>query len=250
MSATRPLAAFAAASLAMLLLASAFPPARAGDPNAGVEAVPRFLEYDGNEGILSYEITVRNLGSLPVNHITLATEPESLEGSFALDDLGPEASALRRFTFRIDEGTNLFQPRFLLSYTDSEGERIRPDTGRSPLAASIDFAACDVAEGRVTLHFTLTNPHAEPMLFLELYTENPHLTDGTRFLGDLGPGATLEVDIPFRLPAGERLFNPTCYLRYHAFLTEGTRIHRLFYTLLETDLRQVEQALAKRARDH
>jgi len=248
MSAKRPHAALVAFSLAAFLLAGVSPPARAGDPDAGVEAVPRFLEYDGVEGILSYEITVRNLGSLPVSHVTLAADPESVEGPFALSDLGPEASALRRFTFRIDADTDIFQPRFRLTYTDAEGERIRSDAARSPLAASIDFAECDVAAGRVSLHFTLTNPNAEPLLFLELYTENPRQPEGARFLGDLGPGATLEFDIPFRLPAGERFFNPTCYLRYHAFLAEGTRIHRLFYTLLETDLREVEAALADRAR--
>lgn len=243
MRAIRPLAA----ALAAVLIAGSAPPAAAGDPDAGVEAVPRFLEYDGDAGILSYEITVRNLGSLPVSNITLESVPGSEEGVFALVDLGPEASALRRFTFRVDEDTDIFQPRFLLSYTDFEGERIRSDAGRTPLAASIDFAACDVAAGRVTLRFTLTNPHAEPLLFLELYAENPRLSDGDLFLGDLGPGATLEVDVPFRLPPGERFFNPTCYLRYHAFHTEGTRIHRLFYTLLETDLRDVEAALARRA---
>jgi len=239
--ASRLMAALFCALFALALGASA--------PRATVETSMRFLEYDHTQGLLAYEITVRNLGGLPVSHVFLSTDPPALEGTFELSDLAKEERSSRRFTFRMPAETLLFQPRFLLAYTDYEGERIRIEQERPYLAVTVDFVECDLAAGKVAMSIALSNPNPEPVIFLELRSENPPLLGGTTGLGDLGPGDSASYIVHFSVEPDERFFNPTLYLDYHAFHSEGTRIHRSFYTILQPDLGRIEAALSARAEE-
>jgi len=208
-----------------------------------VETSLRFLEYDATRGLLAYEVTLRNLSSLPVSSLELSASPPCLEGPFAVGDLAREQQASRRFTFPMQSDAQLLQPRFDLAYTNFEGERIRVPATRPPLLTSVDFAAVDLAAGQVRLRVELHNPGAEGLLFLELWSENPGLAEGTLRLGDLAPGQRLSLELPFAVAPGDLLFNPTLHFSYHAFLAEGTRLHRSFTTLLQPRLDRVAAAL-------
>lgn len=217
-----------------------------GLAGARVETETRFLEFDARAGILAYELTVRNLGSLPVAFVELSAEPSCVEGPLEVSDLAKEHRATRRFTFRMPEGELVFQPRFTLAYTDHEGERHRIESRQSPLVTSIDFESVDLATGEVALRLDFMNPGRESLLFLELWSENPGLEAGRIAIGDLAPGERITREIPYRLPPGEQLFNPTLHVSFHAFETEGTRYHRKFYTILQPRLDRVEEALLAR----
>jgi len=204
----------------------------------------RFLEFDGPAGLLAYEVTLRNLSSLPVSAITLSAEPASLEGPLRVNDLSPEQQISRRFSFAMPAGSQLFQPRFSLEYRNFEGERIVVAPDRSPLLTSIDFVVVDLAAGRVRLRVDFQNPSAESLLFLELWSENPSLADGTLPLGDLGPGERRSQEFELSVPPGTLLFNPTLHISFHAFHADGTRLHRNFMTLLQPRLDRVAAALS------
>lgn len=204
----------------------------------------RFLEFDAPAGLLAYEVTLRNLSSLPVSAVTLTAEPACLEGPLAIDDLSPEQQISRRFSFAMPAASQLFQPRFSLEYRNFEGERIVVAPERSPLLTSVDFVAVDLAAGRVRLRVDFQNPGTESLLFLEFWSENPGLSEGTRALGDLAAGARLSEEYDFSVPPGSLFFNPTLHFSYHAFQAEGTRLHRNFVTLLQPRLDRVAEALA------
>lgn len=229
-----------ALALGALVLASASAGAR-------VETTTRFLELDQKSGILAYELTVRNLGSLPVDAVRLECEPASLEGPLSVTVLAKEEQANRRFTFRMPEQKLIFQPRFKLTYTDNEGERHVRESEQSPLVLGVDFGAVDVARGLVTLKLDLLNTGQESLLFVELWSENPGLPVGKLAIGDLAPGTTRQQLVDFSLPPGELLFNPTLHVSFHAFEAEGTQFHRKFYTIVQSRLDRVEAALAERA---
>ncbi len=231
------------AGIAVAVMLALALPGRAG---ARVETETRFLEFDARAGILAYEMTVRNLGSLPVSFVELSAEPACVEGPLATTDLAKEERVTRRFTFRMAEGKLVFHPRFTLAYTDHEGERHRIETGQSPLVANIDFESVDLATGEVVLQLDLSNPGRESLLFLELWSENPALPDGRIAIGDLAPGERIVRAVDYRFPPGERLFNPTLHVSFHAFETEGTRYHRKFFTVLQPRLDRVEAALNTR----
>lgn len=213
---------------------------------ANVETHTRFLEFDQRGGILAYELTVRNVGSLPVGNVVLSSLPECLEGSLAVMDLAKEEQVSRRFTFQMPEGKLIFQPRFQLAFNDNEGERHRIASRQSPLILSADFAEVELSQGRVVLKLELMNPGEESLLFLELWSENPELLQGRVKLGDLATGKSLSRRFEYSLPVGEVLFNPTLHVSFHAFEADGTRIHRNFYTILQPRLDRVEEALAAR----
>ncbi len=214
--------------------------------SARVETSTRFLEFDQLAGIVAYELTLRNLGSLPVSFVNLSTIPACLEGPLELSDLVKEQQVSRRFTFSMPDNEFIFQPRFSLEYTDHEGERHSIETSQSPLNVDVDFAAVDLATGEVGLKLILGNLGRENLLFLEIWSENPPLPEDRIALGDLGPGERLTEEIQIRINPGELLFNPTLHLSYHAFETDGTRFHRKFYTILQPRLDRVAEALAKR----
>lgn len=218
--------------------AAAFAPAR-------IETSVRFLEFDAPAGLLAYEVTLRNLSSLPVSAITLTAEPICLEGPLRVNDLDPEQQISRRFSFAMPSGSQLFQPRFSLEYRNFEGERIVVAPDRSPLLTSVDFVAVDLDAGRVRLRADFQNPSAESLLFLELWSENPSLDDGTAPLGDLGPGERLSQEFELSVPPGTLLFNPTLHVSFHAFHADGTRLHRNFMTLLQPRLDRVAEALGQ-----
>lgn len=205
----------------------------------------RFLEFDGPAGRLAYEVTLRNLSSLPVSAVTLTAEPTSLEGPFRVNDLAPEQQISRRFSFAMPAGSPLFQPRFALEYRNFEGERIVVAPDRSPLLTSIDFVVVDLAAGLVRLRADFQNPSAESLLFLELWSENPGLDEGTVSLGDLGPGERRSQEFELSVPPGTLLFNPTLHISFHAFRADGTRLHRNFMTLVQPHLDRVAEALAQ-----
>jgi len=217
--------------------AAAFTPAR-------VETTVRFLEFDGPAGRLAYEVTLRNLSSLPVSAVLLTADPPCLEGPFAAADLAPEEQRSRRFTFAMPEAGQIFQPRFSLEYRNFEGERIAVAPERTPLLTSVDFVAVDLAAGRVRLRVDFQNPGIESLLFLEFWTEHPCLAEDTVPLGDLAAGQHLSREFDFEVPPGTLLFNPTLHISYHAFHAEGTRLHRSFLTLLQPQLDRVAEALA------
>ncbi len=227
-------------ALTMLLLLGA------ASVSARVETSTRFLEFDQQAGIVAYELTLRNLGSLPVSFVNLSAEPACLEGPLELSDLIKEQQVSRRFTFTMPDNEFIFQPRFSLYYTDHEGERHSIETNQSPLNVNVDFAAVDLATGEVALKLILGNIGRENLLFLEIWSENPTLPDDRISLGDLGPGERLIEEILIRIRPGEQLFNPTLHLSYHAFVPEGARFHREFYTILQPRLDRVAEALAKR----
>jgi hypothetical protein len=231
---------------AMLGMAAALVLAAPEQAPAEVETLTQFLEYDQAQGVIAYKVVLRNRGSLPVRGIKLDVDPPCREGAWELSELSKEEVGTRQFSFDLPAGQLIFQPRFSLAYTDNEGERVEIAPGQSRLATTMDFTACQVATGRVTVRFTFTNPGEEPLLFLELSSENPRLAEGSLELGDLKPGETIQKDIEFQLQPGERIFNPTVHLLYHAFYSQGTRIHRSFYTFLQPDLQRVEDALAAR----
>jgi hypothetical protein len=214
--------------------------------SARVETSTRFLEFDQQAGIIAYELTLRNLGSLPVSFVNLSAEPSCLEGPLEVSDLVKEQQVSRRFTFAMAENEFLFQPLFSLGYTDHEGERHSIETSQSPLNVNVDFAAVDLATGEVALKLVLSNFSRESLLFVEIWSESPQLPEDRISLGDLAPGEQITDEILFRLPPGEMLFNPTLHLSYHAFETEGTRFHRKFYTILQPRLDRVAEALAER----
>jgi hypothetical protein len=87
----------------------------------------------------------------------------------------------------------------------------------------------------------------EPLLFLELRSENPSFAAGALDLGDLRSGESMTQIIEFELPPGDRFFNPTLHLSYHALYSKGTRLIRNFYTFVQSDLRRVEAALSEAA---
>ncbi len=217
----------------------------AASVSARVETSMRFLEFDQQAGIVAYELTLRNLASLPVSFVSLSAEPACLEGPLELSDLVKKQQVSRRFTFTMPESEFIFQPRFNLNYTDYDGERHRIETSQSQLNVNVDFAAVDLATGEVALKLILGNLGSEDLLFLEIWSENPPLPEDRIALGDLGPGERLVDEILFRLPPGELLFNPTLHLSYHAFETDGTRFHRKFYTILQPRLDRVAEALTK-----
>ncbi len=212
-----------------------------------VETSMRFLEYDATRALLAYELTLRNLSNLAVSSVVLTAEPACLEGPFELGDLAREEQASRRFTFPMPTGQHVLQPRFELAYTNFEGERIHVPPTRSPLMTSVDFAAVDLETGRVSLRLDIQNPGADGLLFIEVWVENPSLAEGTLELGDLAPGERLSRELHLTLPPGELFFNPTLHFSYHAFLAEGTRLHRSFTTLVQPRLDRVAAALAVKA---
>ncbi|MCP4546445.1 MAG: hypothetical protein GY835_08285 [bacterium] len=211
-----------------------------------VETLSRFLEYDQTQNILVYEITLRNLEQLPVSDIELTALPACEEGILEVNELRKEQRVSRRFTFKIEPGKSLFQPRFRLEYTKQDGERVYIEPSKSHIAVSIDFSHVDVAKGLVALKLSITNPNEESLIFIELKTENPKIEEGTMTLGDLKPGCSIHKEILFRTTPGDAFFNPTLYLNYHAFQTSGTKFHRNFYTVLQSDLNRVEAALKER----
>ncbi len=239
MTATTRLGTTGLALAALILLAC-------GDAAARVETTTRFLEYDQQAGIVAYEMTLRNLGSLPVSFVSLTAEPGSLEGPLDVSDLVKEQQASRRFTFRMPEGKFIFQPRFSLAYTDHEGQRHHVETKQSPLQMNIDFASVDVAAGEVSLKLHLGNLGTESLLFLEIWSENPPLPGGRIALGDLAPTENRQEEIDIQLTPGEKFFNPTLHFSFHAFETDGTQFHRKFYTILQPRLDRVAEALAER----
>ena len=214
------------------------------ESSSRVETTTRFVQYDEVQGLLAYEFTLRNVGSLPVSAVRLSTDPPCLEGPLEVGDLGREQQVGRRFTFKIDAQRRVFQPRFELQYTDYEGQRITVAPDRSPLILEVDFAAVDLATGRVSLRVDLNNLGTDNLLFLDLWSENPTLTEGDLALGDLEPGQSLSREVHFQLDPGERYFNPTLHLSFHALKAEGSRLHRRFYTIVQPQLDKVAAALA------
>jgi len=211
-----------------------------------VETQTRFLEFDDSTGSLAYEVSIRNVGNLPISDLELDSEPTSLEGRFSVDELTAGSWARRRFSFRLEPKQRIFQPRFFLAFTNDEGERIKSENERSPLAANVDFTYCDVATGWVDMVFTLTNLGEDPLLFLELRSENPPLSEGPLERKSLGPGESLSWTLEYQIEPGDIFFNPTLHLRYHSFSVSGTRLQKKFYTFLQKDLRKVQEALAAR----
>jgi len=211
-----------------------------------VETRTRFLEYDAGRSSLIYEVSLRNVGNLPVSYIELDSDPASIEGSFSVDELGSGDWAKRRFSFKLAPRQKIFQPRFVVAFTDYEGQRIRSEEERSTLAANVDFSYCDVNTGWVDMIFTLTNLGDEPLLFLELRSENPRLPQEFIEKESLSPGEEASWTLEFQLEPGETLFNPTLYLEYYAFGVSGTRLQKKFFTFLQEDLRKVQNALADR----
>jgi hypothetical protein len=211
---------------------------------ASVETLSRFLEYDQTQRLLVYEISLRNLGSLPVRRVLLESEPSAREGALKINELVKEKPFTGRLSFELPEGLQIFQPRLILSYSNHEGERIREAQDRPTLIPSTEFLACDLDSGWVEMRLSLTNPNPDPVIFLELRSENPPLDPpGTLELGDIQQGCTLSCDLRFRIDPGQRFFNPTLHISYHAYLAESTRLHRNFYTLLLPDLGRLESAL-------
>lgn len=227
-----------------LALALGFADPAVGFTPARIETTMRFLEFDAPAGRLAYEITLRNLSSLPVSAVTLTAEPACLEGTLAINDLAPEQQVSRRFSFAMSPDSQLFQPRFSLEYRNFEGERIVVAPERSPLLTSVDFVAVDLAAGRVSLRVDFQNPGTESLLFLEFWSENPGLTEGTVSVGDLAAGEQRSQVCDFDVAPGSVLFNPTLHISYHAFQAEGTRLHRNFVTLLQPRLDRVAEVLA------
>ena len=214
------------------------------ESSSRVETTTRFVQYDEVQGLLAYEFTLRNVGSLPVSAVRLSTDPPCLEGPLEVGDLGREQQVGRRFTFKIDAQRRVFQPRFELQYTDYEGQRITVAPDRSPLILEVDFAAVDLATGRVSLRVDLNNLGTDNLLFLELWSKNPTRTEGDLALGDLEPGQSLSREVHLPLDPGERYFNPTLHLSFHALKAEGSRLQRRFYTIVQPQLDKVAAALA------
>ncbi len=209
-----------------------------------VETHTRFLEFDASTGNLVYEVSIRNLGNLPVSYLELDSDPICLEGTFHVDELGRGDWARRRFSFQLRPDQLVLQPRFTLLFTDYEGERIKSEEERGPLAANADFSFCDVNTGWVDMVFTLTNLGDEPLLFLELRSENPQLPQGLIEHESLSPGKSVSWTLEFQLEPGDTFFNPTLYLSYHSFGVAGTRLQKKFFTFIQKDLRKVEDVLA------
>ncbi len=235
--------------LAALLMAAFFATdSRAAETSQGsIETQTRFLEYDASRGSLVYEVSLRNVGNLPVSYIDLDSDPPSLEGTFSVDELTTGDWAHRRFSFELKKGQQIFQPRFRLAFTDYEGERIKSEEERSPLVANVDFSYCDIATGWVDMVFTLTNLGEEPILFLELRSENPGLPQGVIEHDSISPGDSFSWTLEFQLEPGDTFFNPTLYLSYHSFSVSGTRLKKKFFTFLQSDLSKVQEALAASA---
>ena len=232
--------------LAATLLTAGLSPRAGSASESQLETTTRFLEYDQGRGLLAYLVSVRNLGSLPVSFVELRAEPGSVEGPIESSDLTKGQTISRRFSFALPPGETLFQPRFHLAYTTFEGQRIEIAPEKRLIAMSVDFVECDVKAGRVALSLAILNVSEEPLIFVELKADNPHLREGTRSLADLKVGMQLEQIVEFDLEPGETFFNPTLYLTYHAFQSESTRRHSNFLTLLQPDLRRIEAALLER----
>jgi hypothetical protein len=233
--------------LVFLALATLLAPTTVSAVTSHVETVTRFLEYNHRDGLMSYEISLRNLESLTISDIELESTPVSLEGAFSLRELKKGERGNRQFTFHIPSGNTLFQPRFKLAYTKQGGERVYVDPGeKSQILVNIDFRDVSLEQGRVDLLLSITNPNKESLVFMELKSENPDLAAGTITLDDLSTGESLEEIISFEIKPGEQFFNPTLYLSYHAFHTSGTKRHRNFYTIIQPDLSRVERLLLDR----
>jgi len=230
-------------ALSLLIAAGA----SAGESSKGsLETTTQFLEYRADESLIVYELTMRNVGNLPLSYIALDSEPASVEGAFLVDELGSGGTAKRTFSFLLEPEQRVFQPRFRAVFTDHDGERILSEEERSPLATNIDFSYCDVNAGWLDMDFTLSNLGDEPLLFLVLRSENPPLSGESLKLDSLGPGEGHRWTLEFQLEPGETLFNPTLHLEYYAFGVSGTRLQKKFFTFLQEDLRKVEMALAER----
>jgi len=242
-----PLRAVVRILAALLVLAMAAPAGAKDESRGSVETQTRFLEYDALSGRLAYEVTVRNLGQLPVSFVELRSDPACQEGPFMVDDLGRGQSASRVFSFAMGREQQILHPRFELAFTDYEGERLRVLPQESLVAASVDFSYCDVATGWTDMAFSLTNTSPEPLLFLELRSENPSLSTGKLEAESLGPGKTVTWTLEYQLEPGETVFNPTLHLDYHQFGPTGTDQRRSFFTFLQPDLRRVEKALMEKA---
>ena len=228
--------------IAMTMLAPSL--AFAGNSiGSNVETHTRFLEFDTSTGNLVYEVSIRNLGNLPVSYLDLESDPISLEGTFSVDELGRGDWARRRFSFKLNPGQLVLQPRFTLGFTSYDGERIKSEEERSSLVANADFSFCDVTTGWVDMVFTLTNLGEDPLLFLELRSENPELPKGLIEHESMSPGESVSWTIEFQLEPGDTFFNPTLYLSYHSFGVSGTRLQKKFFTFIQKDLRKVEEAL-------
>jgi hypothetical protein len=236
--------------LVALLLAAFFASSlMAAETSRGsVETQTRFLEYDQASGSLVYEVSIRNVGRLPVSYIDLESDPPSLEGKFSVDELSSGKWAHRRFSFQLKKGQQVFQPRFRMAFTDYEGERIKSEEERSPLAANVDFSYCDLATGWVDMVFTLSNLGEEPILFLEMRSENPSLPQGVIEHESLSSGESMSWTLEFQLEPGDTFFNPTLYLSYHSFSASGTRLKKKFFTFLQSDLQKVQDTLAAAAK--
>ncbi len=211
-----------------------------------IETSTRFLEFDETAGLIAYDVSLRNLGNLPVSFIELGAEPASLEGPLELSDLGKGQMISRRFSFQLSPESHLFQPRFRLGYTDFEGQRIEIKPEKRLHALTIDFTSCDIASGQIEMELSILNISPEPLIFVELKAEHPQLVGGTLALGDLKVGTQLTKKLMFQVSPGETFFNPTIYLTYHAFQAELTKRHRSFTTILQPDLRRIETALQTR----
>ena len=92
----------------------------------------------------------------------------------------------------------------------------------------------------------MCNRSKNPVLFLELRSENPSIAEGSLKAESLTPGETQTWVLEYQLDPGERFFNPTLHLDFHVFQSWGMESRRTFTTFLQPDLRKVESALGDR----
>lgn len=220
--------------------------AQAGSKGS-VETSVRLLEYDADRGTLIYDVSLRNLGRLPVTFVHLDSDPASEHGPLELLELRRGQIHSHRFSFQLQEDQFLFRPVFKLEFTDAEGRRVRENTSDAHLTCNVDFATCDVKAGVVTLDLSVSNVADDPMLFMELTCENPPLAGDMMELGDVSPGETIYTQVTLQLSPGSLFFHPTLHISYYAFDVKGAFRFKSFITMLQPDLRKVERELLMRS---